>query len=264
MIVIQPSYLLSGADFSTPRVGAYPLTGTVAASTQAVGFDDDFAASPYTDTAWRPTADNSNWSLTFAASQTVSYGGLAGHNLGTVGCTVLFQLYIGSSWLTRATHTPTDDSPILFLIAPTATTAIRYLFNGPLPTIAHMRAGHILTLPQRSQYVGSMAFDDGLTEEYRGNITETGQLVQIYETRIGQRATMEVQHISEAWHDTYLKPLRRELARQPAFFADRPVDYPKSVIYGRATQRPSVDRGVPNRNVSIATTFDIVGAVGGT
>ena len=137
MIVFEAGF--SGIAFAldTPRIGALPVSGTVAASTAATGFSAVFAANLNTTQWWRPTAVPATWDLTFTAAQ-ISYFGIAAHDMATVGATVEVQRWNGSAWVTAITHTPPDNGPIFGLIARSSIDRLRFRFTGAIPSTGNI------------------------------------------------------------------------------------------------------------------------------
>jgi hypothetical protein len=90
-VFIEPGFTGSVAPINNPRIGAFPASGTVTATSEAVGFEAANAASDLTYRAWRPTALPATWTQTFASAQSVSYVGLAAHNLASRGNRVTIQ-----------------------------------------------------------------------------------------------------------------------------------------------------------------------------
>ena len=84
-VFIEPGFAGAAAPINNPRIGAFPASGTVTATSAAAGFEAANAASDLTYRAWRPTALPATWTQTFASAQSVSYVGLAAHNLASRG-----------------------------------------------------------------------------------------------------------------------------------------------------------------------------------
>lgn len=258
MIVIEAGH----APEDKPRVGAYPAVGTVAASSAAAGYAAANAALETTVQFWRPTALPATWTLTYFGARRTTYVGIAAHDLGSRGVTVALAVDVGAGWVTVASHTPTDDSPILFLIAPRMAVAVRLSFSGgTIPTVGVIMSGDEFVFPQRAAYVGRKDFRDQIIEEFTTNQSDGGNFLGRYVARRQQRVSLTVKNLSESFKAAYLDDLIAHLTLHPGFVADRPVSAPKSLIYGYLAQKPVPEREIPNSAASIAVSMEFIGHV---
>ena len=261
MIVFEAGF--SGVAYPPyhPRIGALPVAGTVAASTEAAGFSAVFAANLNTTQWWRPTAVPATWDLTFTAAQ-ISYFGIAAHDMATVGATVEVQRWNGSAWVTAVTHTPSDNGPILGLIARGSLDRLRFRFTGAIPTIGVISLGDVTEFPQRCKYAGSTSFELADADEYRDTVSDGGQVLDRFRVRKSIPARMELDHLSEAWTDTVLVPLRTYAKDFPFFMADRPLSRPKSVVFGSTKGPIQPERTIAQARVAMSVTIEVIGHVG--
>jgi hypothetical protein len=260
MIVFEPTFTGVGYPLNHPRIGARPVSGTVAGSTQAAGFDAAFAANANTAQWWRPTAVPATWTLTFTSAP-ISYFGIASHNCGTVGATIEYQTWDGAAWVTRATHSPTDDTAIFGLVRRRTQDRARLRFTGAIPTIGVIYFGDVLEFPRKASYTGSTAYNRATQDEYSTPISDGGQFLGRYVTRRSMPAMLKVEHLSEAWADTYLYPVIEDMKARPVFMADRPSQFPASVAFGYSTGPIIPERRIPNSAVSLGVDFELVGHV---
>ena len=260
MIVFEPGF--SGTEFALehPRIGAFALAGTVAASSAATGFSASFAANLNTWQWWRPTAVPATWDLTFTSAP-VSYFGIAAHDLFTVGATLEVQRWNGAAWVTIITHVPADNSPIFGLLVRSSIDRLRFRFTGAVPTVGVISLGDAIEFPQRCQYSGSMSFENADQDEYRDTVSEGGQVIDRFRTRRSIPARMEVNHLSEPWTDAVLTPLRLYARDWPIFMADRPASRPKSVVFGLTRGPIQPERAVPQWRIAMSVTIEVVGNV---
>jgi hypothetical protein len=262
MIVVENGFAGITQLLDRPRVGAFPLGGTVAASSAAAGFDAVFAQNSETWQFWRPTALPATWELTFAVASTVSYFGIAGHDLGTAGATVIYETWNGANWDTRVTHSPADNSPIFGLLVPRSIAKARIRITGvTLPHVAVIYFGAVIEFPQRAAYVGRQDMQDLISEEFSTPVSDGGHFVGRYVTRRAQPVRLAVRHLSEAFKASTLDPLIGFLRSRPAFFADRPGPFPKSCAYAYTTGNIVPDREIPNSAAAIAVEFQLAGHV---
>lgn len=259
MIVIESGFTGIAHPLKNPRICGYPLTGTVAASTSAAGFAAALAANQMTYQNWRPTALPATWEITFPGARVVSYFALAAHNLGSKGCTVNFQTWNGSSWVTHGSHTPTDDSPILFLCArKTVTRARIQITGGSIPDVAVIQFGDATEFPQRAAYVGRQDYDQLIQTEYRTVMSDGGHVLGRYSDRKSLSLSLQVDDLSEAWKSGTLDDLIIHLRTYAVFVADRPGVFPKSVAFGQTVKDVVPDRSAPNDQVSISVAMEFV------
>jgi len=261
MIIVESGFAGTLHPLTHPRIGASPVSGTVTASTEATGFDADYAANDNTYEGWKPTAVPATWDLVFAASAPVSYVGIAGHTLGTALATVAVQRWNGAAWVTMASHSPTDDSPILFLLERRTLDRLRVLVSGAVAVIAVVYIGDVIEFPRPCRYNGSTAFDLSDQDEYRDIVSDGGHVLERFVTRRSIPVKMEVANLSEAWAVANLAPLRTHLKTRPIFIADRPGTYPSSVAFGRTMGPLQLPRDKPQAEAAIAVTFEVIGHV---
>jgi len=258
MIVFESGFAGVGFPLDYPRIGARPVSGTVAISSAETGFWGYFASNANTAQWWRPTAVPATWTLTFTEAK-ISYFGIAAHNCGTVGASVEFQRWDGSAWVTVLTHTPTDDSPIFGLVERRDMDRARLVFTDAIPTVGVIYFGDVTEFPQRADYSGSVSFDRATQDEYSTPVSDGGHWLGRYVSRRSVPARMKIDHLSEDWAEAYLTPLLEDLKARPAFFADRPSGYPKSVVFAYTTGPVVPDRSRPNRNTALSVSFEVTG-----
>lgn len=259
MIAIESGYAGGTYGSSYPRIGAFPLDGTLVVSSEATGFEGTNALDGLTWTYWKPTAVPATWDLTFS-SAAVSYIGIAAHNCGTMGTVVGVWEWTGAAWSLVKSHTPTDDSPILFLITRrTAQTTFRVRFTNAIPTVGVIYIGDVTEFPQKAEFTGSLPFNEALQSVYSDNISDGGHTLERFEVRKAVPAKMTVQHLSETWVAATLVPLLTAMKTVPVFMADRPGDYLSSVCFGLATGPIQAPRDLANSSASRSVTFEING-----
>lgn len=247
---------------NTPRIGWRKLAGTVTASTSAAGFAATNAATNRTDSFWRPTALTATWALDAGFAQAVSYCGIAAHDLGTQGCTVLVQSSPdGTTWTTRCTIIPADDSTILALFA---TVSARYWRlsisgSGDEPTLGVIQFGAVTEFPQKAAYVGSMSFDRTRVASYSTNLSEGGQWLGRSVSRVSLTPSMQVSHLSEAWVASEWDAFAEYAETGPFFIADRPSVYPKSCCYAWTSGDLRAERSIPNADVALSISLELTG-----
>lgn len=247
---------------TTPRIGWRRLSGTVAASTSAAGYAAANAATNRTDSFWQPTALPATWRLDAGSAQDVSYCGIAAHDLGSKGCTVLVQSSPDdSTWTTRCTITPTDDSAIMALFATVSARYWRLSISGAgdEPTIAVIQFGAVTEFPQRAVYAPSTSFERTRLASFSTNRTEGGQFVGRSMTRVSLTPAMQVNHLSETWVAAEWDAFALHAETSPFFIADRPDAFPKSCCYAWTSTDLRAPRETPNAAVAINVSLELTG-----
>lgn len=257
MIIVETGFTGIDEPMTQPRIAAFPITGTVTASTEAAGFEGVNANNALTWTYWKPTAVPATWQLAFTSTD-VSYCAIAAHNIGSVGATVQVQEYDGiSAYTAVASHTPTDDSPIVFLFDARATDRIRIRVTNAIATIGVIWFGPILELPRKCQWIGSLPFNEAITSVYAQNVSDGGHVLETFATRKAGNCQMEVQNVGETWAAANIPALQSHMSGLPIFMADRPSLYPKSVVFGMQ-QSPLIAPRVQVLNAARTLNFNVI------
>lgn len=257
MIRIKAGFTGITYSLDTPRIAAYPLAGTVTVSTEAAGFEGINAANELTWTYWKPTAVPATWQLSFT-SATVSYCAIASHNIGTVGASVTLQEWDGAGWVGLfATDTPTDNSPILWLFDARTTDQLRIRVTNAIATIGVVWFGNVLEFPQKCVWSGSLPFNEAVNAVYTDNVSDGGHVLDRFATRKAGSCQMTINNISETWAAANLPALQSHMQALPVFMADRPLDYPKSVVFGSQSEPIRAERAKPVLGAARTVQFNI-------
>lgn len=261
-VVIAPGFTGNTHPLRNPRIGWRRIAGSILASTSAAGFAATNAATFRTDSFWQPTALPGTWRLDAGSAQSVSYCGIAAHDLGSKGCTILVQSSTNdSTWTTRATITPSDDGAIMALFPTVSARYWRLSISGAggNPTIGVIQFGAVTEFPRPSTYAPSISFERTRSAAYSANITEGGQWVGRTRVRTMLSPKMTVDHLSEAWVAAEWDALAIHAETAPFFIADRPADFPKSVAYAWSQTDLRTERSQPNAAITNSVTFDLTG-----
>ena len=263
MIIVEPGFTGITYPLSHPRVGAFAVSGTVAASSEAAGFSAVFAANLKTNQWWRPITigpvSPAVWSATFASSA-ISYFGIAAHDMASKGVSFNVSRYNGASYDFVLAHTPVDDGPIFALMPRRSIAGLYFQFFGASPpTIGVISMGDVIEFPQRAQYTGSTSFELADQDEYRDTVSEGGQVLDRFRIRRSIPAKMDVMHMSENWTDANLTPLRSYAKDYPFFMADRPLARPKSVVFGQTKGPIQPQRAIANAAVAMNVSIEVMG-----
>lgn len=124
--------------------------GTLAASTEAAGYEAENAVDGTTWDFWKPTSATGHIWTTLSGAEACDCAFIGAHDLGTQGATVLIERSnTGIGYTTLSTLTPTTDEPIL-AIFPAATYQywrIRITSASAAPVIGVAMIGKRLILP---------------------------------------------------------------------------------------------------------------------
>lgn len=259
MIYIAAGFTGTTYALTTPRIGAFPIVGTVTASTSASGFDGDNANNELTWSYWKSTAFPATWQLSFT-STVVSYCGVASHNVGSLGGGIRVEEWNGSAWVVVVTEKfPTDDGPILFLFAQRTVDRMRLRVSGINPTIGVIWFGNVLELPQKCVWTGSAPFNEATRSVFTDNVSDGGHVLDRFSTRKASACQMKVNNLSETWAAANVPALQAHMESLPVFMADRPSLYPKSVVYGSMAEHLQSPRGQPVLGAARSLEFNITG-----
>lgn len=257
MIQIETGHVGNTYPLTNPRIAAFPVTGTVTASTEATGFEANNANNELTWTFWKPTAVPATWQLDFTSTD-VSYCGVASHNIGSTGGTITLQEWDGAMWVLLKAHTPTDDSPILFLFDTRTTDRLRVRITNAIPTIGVIWFGDVTELPRKCQWTGSLPFNEAVTSVYTGPVSDGGHVLERFATRKAGVCAMEVRNVGETWAAANIPALQGHMGALPIFMADRPEDYPNSVCFGMQSETLIAPRSQPVLAAARTLTFNIM------
>ena len=257
MIALETGHTGNTYPLTNPRIGAFPLTGTVTASTETTGFEATNANNELTWTFWKPSAVPATWQLSFTSAD-VSYCGIASHNIGSTGGSVSVQEWDGASWNIIRSTSPSDDSPILFLFDTRTADRLRIRVANAIPTIGVIWFGDVLEFPQKCQWTGSVPFNEAITSVYTAAVSDGGHVVDMFATRKAGSCAMTVNNISETWAATNLPTLQTHMGSLPVFMADRPEDYPASVVFGMQAEPLRAERTKPVLGAARSVQFNVL------
>lgn len=232
-VVIETGHTGNTYNLKSPRIGwnSTGKRGTVSESSEATGYAATNAVNPMTYSYWRPSAMPATFEIRTDSPESISYCGIAGHDLGTVGATVYFEVYQAGAWVEIANTTPADDGAIMFLCDTVSVSRARIrITGGTAPTIAVVAFGAALEMPQMV-YSGYSPIDLAVSATLKTNVTNTGQFAGRTVERVGARNQISIRHLTETWVRANLKEFIEEARERPFFIAERPDGYPDAVDY---------------------------------
>lgn len=246
-----------------PRVGFERIAGTVAASTEAAGFAAVNADSFRTDSFWQPTTLPATWSIDAGSAVAASYAGIAAHDLGSVGATVILEHSPDdSTWTEVESVTPTEDSPILFLFEEVSRRYWRVRITGTdEPTVGVIAFGPVLMMPRLATYAPDTPLHRAVQTSYRINQTDGGQFVGRSVTRRSVAAQIAIEYLSDQFVEDVLPPFIAHAETAPFFLAPRPGSDPRNVGYVWTNGRIVPERAIPNAEITNTVTLDVTGSL---
>jgi hypothetical protein len=259
-LLVDPG--VAAPPLSHPRIGWRALSGAVSASSEAPGFAADFAATPQTYTAWRPTgAASESWAITLSGPDAADYCGIGAHNLGSLGASVAVEQWDGAAWQPVASHAPADDSAILFLFERVSSSQFRIVVTGAAapPRIGNVRFGIASPLPRKSTFAPALPITEAEELSYNVNVSATGEWLGRSVVSAGLRFSVTVDHMPETYAAGEWAQFRRYCNEGEATFyvAPKPQAYPAECAYAWPQATVRAERSIPNKGVSRTTTLEL-------
>jgi len=228
----------------------------------ATGEDPDYPASNVVsgfDWDWW-TPDSLPAGIESATASLVAYDylGVAAHDLGSKGCSIR-PVYLDGSTPTylTASHSPSDDSPILFLFNAVSTTSIAIEIDGSeVPNIGVIQAGIALSWP-RPIYQGHVPMPLNRQTDIRPNKSEDGRFLGRSVIRRGTSTDFSSENLPYEWVRSSLDPFIKRCQTRPFFFAWRPDKAPQDVSWGWVNEDIVPENSGPRDLMSVK--FTIVG-----
>jgi hypothetical protein len=225
----------SNRPLTHARILWAPITGAVTAD----GAGGDLAANDYTWQRWTADTYPASWTITTDANADVDTLFIAGHNLGSVGATVVVATSTITSGLvvSRATVVPTDDSTIAVMFsqstgAPHVVRRVRVTISGGTgpAQVGIIRAGKALQMEQ-PVFGGVRPIGLNRVIETRAAISETGQWLGRTIQRRALSTEMVWEHLRAAWYRANFEPFARVLPVRPFGLIQNPARMPESVAW---------------------------------
>lgn len=230
-------------------------TATLSGTAVLTDGDRSNAVSGTTFDYWLPdvTGTAAQFRITMGAAATLSCIGFAVHNLGTLGGSVKVERSTdsGATWSSTdlgGTHTPTDDSPIVFRIATTGLDAAAWRLNftgltaGDPLFVGVMFFGNEMVFPRRF-YSGFAPAVAPTEVQLQSNVSVGGNLLGSSIIAQGSTLTASFQNVDPDFVRGDMLPFIPHFNAGKGFlFGWRPATYPQDVHYcwrDGATLRPA-------------------------
>lgn len=211
------------------------VTGAIAAgtATTTVGTEVEAAANAVSGSTYDPWvstpdgAGNVRWQYVFNTAQTITFVGIAAHNITTL-TTIQYSLDSGATWLSVGSFTPSEDVAMGFRFAAVSATHWRVAVNNAVGdvSIGVIWLGQEIIIPQRI-YQGYAPVLTPTIVDLNTNVTEGAQLVSTAYIERGSNISAQLDHIPEAFirGDTWLAWQERWNRGEGSFWAWRPSKY---------------------------------------
>lgn len=264
--VLEAEFVGNTYNTDHPRTCHKRAVGTATATTEASGFSASFANSPRLDNFWQPTALPATWTLTLDANETVSYFGIAAHDLGTQNAAIKVEYKLDAGSWTELNfggdHEPEDNSAILFLFDMLEVSEIRLtvVSADAVPTIGVIATGIADEWPRKSVWTGTpITESDNIS--FANNSSDTGVLIGRTRVSDGLKFQVSINNLSEDWRKSTFKSFKAYANGEGAafFIATRPGDYPEEVAYAWSNNVVMMSRDTPNKRVSGSVALDLMG-----
>lgn len=208
-------------------------SGTLTASSEATGYLAVNAIAESTYNSWKPTALPAWIKIDYGSAVAVDSAALIAHNCYTNGNTVQIQSSTdNSTWTTRATITPTDNTTILALFSSVTARYWRwYITNGTVPNIGVAMAGARLSFPAGVKAPYTPVW---LSQTYQLLTATTigGQFLGNRVIRQGGSTQINLVAVDRTFGETTLAEFRAHYNLGKAFvFASAPSVFSKDVGY---------------------------------
>jgi len=217
---------------------------TIAGTPLLPGGAAENATGGATNNYWLPdvTGTTARFRVTFGTARTISFVGIAAHNIADYAGDVSIQRSnnSGATWSDggAGTISPTDNSPIAFRMVETGANCADWRINitgltaGDGIAIGVAFFGDEIVMPQRF-YQGFAPVITPTEVELKSNVSVGGKLIGSSVTKRGSRLSTSFDHIDPTFlrGDTWKEFQAAYNDGNPAFFGWRPEKYPEDLHY---------------------------------
>lgn len=264
---VKTAQAADSVPISHPRIGMEDwysaLTSTVIASTEDTDFPRTNAIDGLDWDYWKPTSLPAWIKVDPGGAKTVTYMGVAAHNLSSKGVTVTPQYSLdNSTWTDAATGTvPQDDGPVFFLFDAIEARYWRlYLSGGSIPQVGVVQVGRALAF-ERALWQGHTPITLARQTDIRPNRAEGGARLGRSIIRRGNATGFEVDNLSASWVRNSLDDFIKEARTRAFFLAWNPGDWPNEVGWGWCNDDIQPRQTGPRDLMSVS--FNFVGVAQG-
>lgn len=234
----------------------------VAAGSELSGFPVTNLANPATNSKWKSDSTSVQYITITLGGLDVDYIGIAGHNLGSAGSSVVIegQESSGGAWGTVvASFSPADDLPIMKIFTSGEFYAIRLKITpaSTKPQIAVLYAGEVTQL-ERNTYIGKSPITYARNVSAVNGFSESGAYLGRIIRGTTYSATISMQNVTPAWYRGVFDLFAQEAETTPFFYSWRYTDYPLEIGYAVISGSVPIPKNSgPGARMSVE--FDIEG-----
>lgn len=269
-VIVQDGLAHGSGNINSPLIGWHNIVtpSNIVATNQDADHPASNLGNPATHLRWQtdddssPVPDAATITITPGTADPIDYLAIAGHNLGSVGASILVEKNTGAGWVTLfPLRFVADDSPIIFRFTPQVLTGLRFTLGAGTDAkrIAVVYAGTILVL-ERNVYVGQTPLPHGRIRKVTNGRSAGGNFLGAIVTEQFLQTKVPLSLIAPAFYRTYMDDFLAAAKDTPFFFAWRPGDYPLETGYAWLTADPvPVNQGPSGL---IALQLDMTGIVG--
>jgi hypothetical protein len=208
-------------------------SGVLSASTEAVNFPKENAASENTTKSWQPTALPATLTVDMTSAVAADSFALVAHNCGTKGNTVEIQTSPDNvTYTTRCTVVPTDDTTIIGLFTSVSARYWRLrITNGTVPNIGVAMVSARFNFPAGVKAPYTPVW---LSQTYELLVSTTmgGQFLGNRVLRQGAKAAINLVSFDRTFGESTILPFREHYNSGKAFvWAAGPSVFTKDVGY---------------------------------
>lgn len=224
-------------------------SGTVTASSEAVGFPKENAYDWRPTDWWKATATGDSWvQIAFSTGKTADYFAVAGHDLATQGASIKLQYStdLGSTWHDATTSATGGNNRVIFkFFDPILASYWRILVNAPTSpaSIGVASFGDRLDLPR--------GFPSGFTpaslardNTYQTSISEGGQFIGRSIARKVYDGRFNIPQVMPTWVRNYWESFIDHAEVKPFFLSWDTSEHSDEAVMGWLSDRytpPSYD-----------------------
>ncbi len=161
--------------------------------------------------------------------------GIAAHNLGTRGSTIVVETAptVSGTFTERGAITPSNDKPIMFLFDDVSDVEdVRVtITNGADREVGVVYAGSALVM-QQALFGGHSPICLSSKTEYRNAMSDTGQFLGRKIRRKGQVSTFSWENLQDTWYRDNFQPFVESAKTLPFFIKWRPDYFGEDVAFG--------------------------------
>lgn len=240
-VVISSELVLNEAEAEIPL--SYPRIlwddvwrdGTIAASSEQLGFEAANVADGLTWDHWLPSSLPATIEVQADSAEVVDYALLV-HTLGSNECSVSGEYHNGSIWVTLFDeYSPGNDRVLAFLFEPVTASRFRFTIDGGnspqgLPAIKIAMMGQQLAM-QRGVTLNHRPITLSRKTVARPQISVGGALLGRSILREGVNTTIEFSALDADWLRANFEPFMESARVYPFGWVWHPEGYPAEVAF---------------------------------